>query len=81
MSGVPEEAKDEKDINPVFQSVRIGGGHVETIRHLADTSVLITFSDEAGEPLVIIVTRLITSVKETMFHVAFFCLSICLSIL
>jgi len=77
VSGLPEKANDDV-IYPVFESKRIDGGKVEIIHPLSDASVLITFYDEDGEPLVMIVTRLITSVKETFFHMAFFCLSICL---
>jgi len=54
VSGLPEEADD--DICVVFESKRIGGGTVEKILHLVGASVLITFRDDAGEQLVMIVT-------------------------
>ena len=53
MSGLPA---DDDDIYAVFESERIGGGTVEKIHHLDGTSVLITFREDAGEQLVMIIT-------------------------
>jgi len=54
VSGLPEEADDDV-IYGVFESERIGGGTVEQIHHLLGASVLITFREDGGEQLVMIV--------------------------
>jgi len=54
VSGLPEEADDD-DIYAVFENERIGGGTVKKIYQLDGTSVLITFRDDDGEPVVMFV--------------------------